>query len=55
MIDSYSAFGSAVLNSADYNTYLEDVVGAKEYFVREPFGWDKNAAEYYLSMFPDNE
>ncbi len=55
MIDSYSASGSAALNSADYETYGEAVVGAKEYFVREPFGWDKNSAEYYLSLFPDNE
>jgi len=30
------------------------VEGAKEYFVREPFGWNDDAAEYYLTLFPDN-
>ena len=40
---------------ADYETYEEDIIGAKEYFVNDPFGWDKSAAEYYISMFPDNQ
>jgi hypothetical protein len=54
MIDSYSKSGTVQTDSAPYETYGEDVVGAKEYFAREPFGWDKNAAEYYLSLFSDN-
>ncbi len=40
--------------SADYDTYEEDVVGAKEYFVKYPFGWSNGAIKYYLSLFPDN-
>ncbi len=32
----------------------EDVVGAREYFVKNPFGWSRDAAEYLLTMFPDN-
>jgi len=33
----------------------DTVKGARTYFVENPFGWSANAAEYYLSMFPDNE
>ena len=39
---------------ADYDTYEEDVVGAKEYFVKHPFGWSNEAAKYYVALFPDN-
>lgn len=37
-----------------YDIY-DDVMGAKEYFMRNPFNWTKHSAEYFLSMFPDNE
>ncbi len=40
--------------AADYDTYNDDVTGAKEYFVKHPFGWTKESAKYYLTMFPDN-
>ena len=33
----------------------DDVMGAKEYFMRNPFNWTKYSSEYFLSMFPDNE
>ncbi|MDY6969453.1 MAG: hypothetical protein SVR08_12480, partial [Spirochaetota bacterium] len=38
----------------DYGTYSETIVGAKEYFVMNPFGWTDEAVEYYLMMFPNN-
>ncbi len=38
---------------ADYDTYGEYVEGVKEYFVNNPFGWHKDAAEYYISMFAE--
>lgn len=36
---------------ADYETYSEEIIGAKEYFLRNPFGWHKSAVRYYLSLF----
>ncbi|MBN2041775.1 MAG: hypothetical protein JW864_17195 [Spirochaetes bacterium] len=38
---------------SNYGSYGEDIVGAKEYFARNPFGWSAEAAEYYLSTFSD--
>lgn len=36
------------------STYGEDIEGAMEYFVKNPYGWHDGAADYYLSMFQDN-
>ncbi len=44
---------SFIAADSDYTTYGEDVEGAIEYFIRNPFGWSKNAAKYYLGMFQD--
>lgn len=50
--ESYTAKGAGFDTDADYETYKESVTGAKEYFVNNPFGWDDQAADYYLSLFP---
>ena len=34
--------------------YYDTVMGAKEYFARNPFGWSDTAIRYYLSLFPEN-
>jgi len=45
---------SLLLGTADYDTYNEEVIGAKEYFVKNPFGWSRQAVKYYIALFPDN-
>lgn len=35
------------------STYGEDVEGAMEYFVNNPFGWHDAAADYYVSLFSE--
>jgi TRAP-type uncharacterized transport system substrate-binding protein len=32
-------------------TVSENMIGAREYFVNDPFGWLDEAADYYLTMF----
>jgi hypothetical protein len=53
----------SVTDLDDYNTSItvltqrgvyDTIIGAKEYFVNNPYGWSKKSAEYYLTMFPDN-
>lgn len=51
-LDDYDT-GINVSNLSDRGVY-DQIIGAKEYFVNNPFGWSRKAAEYYLSMFPDN-
>ncbi len=51
IMESYSADNDYFFNS---NTYGETIIGAKEYFVKNPTGWSDAASDYYLSFFPDN-
>jgi hypothetical protein len=37
----------------NYGRY-EEIIGAKEYFIKNPFNWTNGAVNYYLSLFPDN-
>lgn len=32
-------------------TITDTVIGAREYFIKDPFGWNDQAADYYLTMF----
>ncbi|MCP4132331.1 MAG: hypothetical protein GY754_15270 [bacterium] len=32
----------------------DTIIGAKEYFVNNPYGWCDEAVDFYLNMFPDN-
>ncbi len=34
--------------------YYDTVLGAKEYFMRNPYNWSEHSTEYFLSLFPDN-
>ncbi len=52
-LDDYDT-GIKVSSLSDRGIYDDRIIGAKEYFVNNPFGWSRKSAEYYLSMFPDN-
>ena len=46
-------YDSSIVSLSSRGVY-DQVIGAKEYFVNNPFGWSRKSAEYYLTMFPDN-